>query len=219
MDLTPLTKEVDERYRQVRGEQTVKALEKRGFPACYVATKAEAVAKVLEVIPPGASIGVGGSVTIRELGLIDELTGRGHRVIHHWQSGLSAKEIDGLRKEAMFADIYLTSSNAITVDGQLVNTDGVGNRVAAMIYGPGTVVVIAGVNKIVGDVEGAFERIQHQAAPKNGIRLETKTPCTILGYCNDCDSAARMCKAKVVLERKPTATDYQVIIVGEDLGY
>jgi len=119
----------------------------------------------------------------------------------------------------MFADVYLSSSNAITLQGQLVNTDGVGNRVAAMIFGPPRVIVLAGYNKIVADEEQARERIKNVASPKNGLRFGGKTSCAQVGRCMDCSSQHRMCKATVILDRRPTLTDYHIIIIGEDLGY
>ena len=120
----------------------------------------------MELIEPGATVGCGGSVTIRQLGLLDILAERGNTVIHHWRDDLPREEVNRLRKEAMFADVYLSSSNAITLQGQLVNTDGVGNRVAAMIFGPPRVIVLAGYNKIVADEEQARERIKNVASPQ-----------------------------------------------------
>lgn len=219
MSLEQITTRVDGEYRRVRAEEAVKALREKDFQAYYFPTREEAVKQALELIEPDATVGCGGSVTIRQLGLLDMLTERGNTVIHHWQDDLPREEINRLRKEAMFADVYLASSNAITLQGQLVNTDGVGNRVAAMIFGPPRVVLLAGCNKVVENEEQARERIKNVASPKNGIRFGSKTSCSQVGRCMDCNSKHRMCKATVILDRRPTQTDYHIIIIGEELGY
>ena len=219
MSLEQITTRVDGEYQRVRAEAAVKALRENDFQAYYFPTREGGIEKALELIEPSAVVGCGGSVTIRQLGLLDILTERGNTVIHHWRDDLPREEINRLRKEAMFADVYLSSSNAITLQGQLVNTDGVGNRVAAMIFGPPRVVLLAGYNKIVADEEQARERIKNVASPKNGIRFGSKTSCSQVGRCMDCNSTHRMCKATVILERRPTMTDYHIIIIGEELGY
>lgn len=219
MSLEQITTRVDGEYRRVRAEEAVKALREKDFQAYYFPTREEAVKQALELIEPDATVGCGGSVTIRQLGLLDMLTERGNNVIHHWRDDLPREEINRLRKEAMFADVYLASSNAITLQGQLVNTDGVGNRVAAMIFGPPRVVLLAGCNKVVENEEQARERIKNVASPKNGIRFGSKTSCSQVGRCMDCNSKHRMCKATVILDRRPTQTDYHIIIIGEELGY
>lgn len=206
-------------YARARAEQAVKALKKNGFEATYVATPEEAVAKVLELIPDGASVGVAGSMTARQLGLPERLADGGHRVVHHWLPGLSAEEARRIHLEEASSDIFITSSNAVTLDGKLVNTDGGGNRTAAMIFGPRRTIIIAGYNKLVDDVGGALKRIKEVAAPMNAIRLHLKTPCAVTGRCTDCSSPDRICAVTTIHERRPARSSYSVILVGAELGY
>lgn len=205
--------------RQKRLELTAKALTKHGFNVLVVNTKEEAAAKVLEMIPTDAKVGVGGSITIRELGLIDALTARGNTVIHHWKPGLSKEEELAIRKAEIMSDVFLASSNAVTMTGELVNIDGVGNRVAAQFFGPGKIILIAGINKIAKDVTEGIWRARNVACAANSHRLNYKTPCGTAGYCNDCDSPDRSCRVLVVMERKPSHSDITVVLVNEDLGY
>jgi len=218
VDLSPLQRACGEHDERL-GRACVKALQDKGFQAAFCRTAAEARDWVLERTPSGAGVGVGGSITIRELGLMEVLAERGHRVLHHWEAGLGAEESMRLRREAAAADVYLTGSNAVTLDGALVNIDGAGNRVAAMIFGPGRVIVIAGINKVTGDVTAALERIRNVAAPRNAIRYGAKTPCAELGYCTDCDSPDRLCRVITIIDRQPIQGDIHVCLVGETLGY
>ena len=173
---------------------------------------------MLELVPAGARVGLGGSLTLRELNLPTILQDRGHELVNHWIAGTSPEDNLRLRREQLSVDVFLTSTNAITLRGELVNVDGVGNRVAAMIFGPGKVVVVAGANKVVRDVAAARERIRELAAPINARRLGVPTPCAELGYCVDCDRPERICRIVTILERRPALTAMEVLIVGEDLG-
>lgn len=205
-------------YRK-RGKIVVDALQKNDFDACYVDNSSEAINKVLSLIPVHATIGVGGSVTIREIELLELLIKRGHVIFSEWGENLSKTEKIERRKAGLTSDVYLTSSNAITLKGQLVNIDGTGNRVAAMIFGPKKVIIIAGANKIVDTLDDAFARIKNIAAPLNGKRLNLSIPCAITGSCADCHHPQRMCKVSVVIHKKPNLSDITVIIVGESLGF
>ena len=132
---------------------------------------------------------------------------------------MSKEEVlEALRGE-INSDVFLTSSNAVTMDGKLVNKDMIGNRVAAMIFGPKRVFVVVGVNKIVENVKEALERIERVAAPLNAKRLGVKTPCVETGYCTDCDSPDRICRVTTIIERRPSRTDLTVVLVNENLGY
>lgn len=218
-------------YEDRLGERLVKALAQNRIPAVYFSTKEEARERVLQEIPPGAKVGVGGSVTIRELGLIETLEARGHRVVHHWRPELGHSAEGGrrddfvpgmdfqVRREALLADVYLCSSNTVTMDGKLVNIDGFGNRVAAMIFGPGRVIIIAGLNKVVSDVAAALDRIKNVTAPMSSKRGRSKAPCAITTECVDCDSPDRSCSVITIIEKKPKATDMLVVLVGEELGF
>ncbi|MGD0218073.1 MAG: lactate utilization protein [Desulfobaccales bacterium] len=193
---------------------------KNGFQARYVETGADAKALVLGMISPGAAVGVGGSVTIRQLHLIETLRQQGHEVYDHWQEGLSPGEIREIKLHHITSPFFLTSTNAITLDGKLVNIDNTGNRVAAMIFGPQQVIVVAGKHKIVADVDEALRRIKDTVTPLVARRRGDNTPCAVTGKCEDCDSPHRLCRATTILERKTKGVGtFSVIIVGESLGY
>ena len=201
------------------GEKVVKALEKNNFQAHYAVNRAAAIEKAMSLIPAGATIGVGGSWTLKELGIPEQLAKSGHTVYDHNIPGLAMEESLALRRKELLCDVFLSSANAITLDGQLVNTDGSGNRVAAMSFGPKKVIVIVGVNKIVSDLDAAMERIETIAAPINNKRLDRPNPCTITGMCMDCQGSTRICNITSILHKRPPAIDFHVIIVGEELGF
>ncbi len=203
-------------------ERTLKALRRNGFEALYAPDKKEAVSLVLEMVPVDALVGVGGSVTLRELGIPEALKVRGQRVADHWEArekGALAGEILEIRRQQLNSDVFITSTNALTETGELVNIDGGGQRVAAMIFGPSKVVVVAGSNKIVMDVEEALHRARNIAAPMNAKRLNLRTPCVVTGACSDCESEDRICNATTMLHRRPRNADITVVLVGEKLGY
>lgn len=200
-------------------EQTVKALTKHGMEAAWVSSSQEARDRVLEMIPEGASVGVGGSITIRQIGLLSALQETRHTVYQHWQPNLTKEGRLQILQSAREADVYLASTNAVTLDGQLVNIDMTGNRVSSMIFGPKKVILVAGVNKIVRDFTEGIWRTKNVVTPPNARRLGLKTPCAQLGYCTDCDSPERLCRAITIIERRPSMTDLTVLLVNEDLGY
>ena len=201
------------------GEKVVKALEKNNFQAHYAVNRVAAIEKAMSLIPAGATIGVGGSWTLKELGIPEQLAKSGHTVYDRNIPGLTMEESLALRRKELLCDVFLSSANAITLDGQLVNTDGSGNRVAAMSFGPKKVIVIVGVNKIVSDLDAAMERIETIAAPINNKRLDRPNPCTITGMCMDCQGSTRICNITSILHKRPPAIDFHVIIVGEELGF
>ena len=201
------------------GEKVVKALEKNNFQAHYAVNRTVAIEKALSLIPAGATIGVGGSWTLKELGIPEQLAKNGHTVYDHNIPGLTMEESLALRRKDLLSDVFLSGANAITLDGQLVNTDGSGNRVAAMSFGPKKVIVIVGVNKIVSDLDAAMERIETVAAPINNKRLDRPNPCTITGMCMDCQGSTRICNITSILHKRPPAIDFHVIVVGEELGF
>ena len=201
------------------GEKVVKALEKNNFQAHYAVNRTVAIEKALSLIPAGATIGVGGSWTLKELGIPEQLAKNGHTVYDHNIPGLTMEESLALRRKELLSDVFLSGANAITLGGQLVNTDGSGNRVAAMSFGPKKVIVIVGVNKIVSDLDAAMERIETVAAPINNKRLDRPNPCTITGMCMDCQGSTRICNITSILHKRPPAIDFHVIVVGEELGF
>ena len=201
------------------GEKVVKALEKNNFQAHYAVNRVAAIEKAMSLIPAGATIGVGGSWTLKELGIPEQLAKKGHTVYDHNIPGLTMEDSLALRRKELLCDVFLSSANAVTLDGQLVNTDGSGNRVAAMSFGPKKVIVIVGVNKIVSDLDAAMERIETVAAPINNKRLDRPNPCTITGMCMDCQGSTRICNITSILHKRPPAIDFHVIVVGEELGF
>jgi hypothetical protein len=205
-------------YREKQVERTIQALQNNNFEALFVPDPGSAVKEVLQRIPHGATVGIGGSVTLGQIGLLDALTNRGVTQISPSGQGRTPEEIHGLIQRSFAADIFLTSTNAVTEDGKLYNVDGTGNRVAAMFIGPRKVIVVAGVNKIVQDEESAAKRVRWWCGPQNAKRLNRNTPCTETGVCSDCSSAERICNIYVTLRKKPSRTDVVVILVGETLG-
>ncbi len=178
----------------------IKSLKSNRFdPVEYVETVEEAAKMVLDMIPPEAKVGAGGSTSLRQLGIMDELLKRGQLTRSR-------------------PDIYLTSSNAITLDGKLVNTDLTGNRVTSMIFGPKQVIVVAGLNKVVKDVSAALDRIKSIIAPNIARNAGLKTPCAVEGRCTDCKSPMRVCTVTTIIEAKPRVTQLSIILVGEDMG-
>lgn len=206
-------------HNQAIGERVVKALEKNQFHAIYFETKEQAENFIMYHIKPGDVVAFGGSVTIKSMDIKKKIIKIGGTIIDHGEPGITQDEkIDIMRKE-LVSDLFLCSSNAVTLNGELVNVDGAGNRVAAITFGPKKVIMVVGVNKIVKDEKAAFERIKNIAAPQNNKRLACSNPCTITGSCMDCDSKNRICRAYSVLKKKPMLSDISVIIIGEEMGF
>ena len=221
------------------GPKTVEAMKKRHFDAYYCSTAAEAVEKALELIPKTDSVSWGGVMTVDELGLKQRLAQEGMTmlVVTHemafardvsnqvvfMHQGVIREQGDPAEKQALMhqalsCGTFLMSSNAISKDGQLVNIDGMGNRVAAMCYGPRQVVVIAGMNKVLGTLDDAIARARNIAAPANAQRFGIKTPCGLTGQCGDCTSPDCICSYVVVTRNSMVHERIKVILVGEDLG-
>ncbi|MDF2521165.1 MAG: Transcriptional regulator of sugar metabolism, partial [Clostridia bacterium] len=187
------------------------------FDADYYETAKEATEAILQDIKLSENVGIGGSMTIKTLELDKKLIERGNTVYWHWLE----KTPEGMnlaRKNAAFADVYLASANALTEDGKLVNTDGTGNRVSAMTYGPKRTIVVCGINKLTENLDAALERIENNAY-KNARRLNLNTPCAITGKCSDCSSPQRQCNVTTILKRCPYDSVIKVILINEELGY
>lgn len=201
------------------GRRAVEALTRNLFDAMFVETIAEAVAEVIKFVKPGSTVGFGGSQTTKNMDLADAVVAAGGIILNHNDPGLTQEQrIDVMRRQQV-CDVFISSSNAVTLDGALCNVDGHGNRISAMVFGPRKVVVIAGTNKICKDEAAAWERIKAVAAPLNMKRLNRPNPCIKTGQCMDCNLPTRGCNAYLTLRKKPSLTDFSVIIVGEDLGY
>jgi len=207
-----------ETQKEITAQSIIKNLKKRNLQGFYCKTKEDALKKVLELIPEQSSIGYGGSVTLEQTGILNALKNGNYNVIERekYNTPELQRELSG--KIAM-SDFFLMSTNAMSMDGELVNIDGRGNRVCYLIYGPQNVIVVAGWNKIETDVEGAIKRARNVAAPPNCIRLNKNTPCIKNGHCNDCFSPDCICSQFVVTRRSSVPDRIKVILVGENLGY
>lgn len=206
-------------HGEVFGKRAVEALKKNNFNADFFSTREELIKRLLELIPEKDIIGVGGSTTVQNLGILEILSKRGNLILDHNKAGLSPEEVLNLRRKQLTCDTFITGSNAITLDGKLVNTDGVGNRVASMIFGPKQVIILAGTNKIVKDEGEARKRIRTIAAPINNKRLNKPNPCTVTGECMDCQGPTRICNITTILEKRPSLTPFSVFIINEELGF
>lgn len=200
------------------GPKVAEALNKRFFEAYYCSDRESGLQKVLELIPQNHVVSWGGTSTVDELGIKDALRQRGQAVIDR-DTAKDAQERKEMLKKALACDTFLMSSNAISSDGELVNIDGTGNRVAALCFGPDQVVVVAGMNKVAGDLDDAMGRARQVAAPINAQRFQLKTPCSVNGLCGNCKGADCIC-AQIVTTRvcKP-AGRIKVVLIGEDLGF
>jgi LUD domain len=205
-------------YVRARCDTAISVLKKHEFDARFFTTAPEAVQAVLEVIPVDAEVGTGGSWTLRQIGAYEALKGRGNEVYVH-DPEMSFEESLQVRRKALASPFYLSSSNAITLKGEIVNVDGMGNRVAGLSFGPSTAIVIAGYNKLVPDLEAALQRIREVAAPANAARYNLDTPCVKKGQCQDCSNPARICRITTIISRRPILTDFKVFLVGESLGF
>lgn len=191
-------------------ERLQASLEERGFAVSRFATAGEA-ADYLDAALCGKSIGIGGSVTVREMGLSQRLGAR-NQILWHWEGAAA--------QEAARAQVYLSSVNAAAETGELINIDGTGNRVASGLFGHEKVYLIVGRNKVAPDFDAALWRARNVAAPKNARRLRAQTPCAAKGdRCYDCKSPGRICRALVVYWEKPNSMEMEVILVDEDLGF
>jgi len=206
-------------YYKERLQHCAKVLQKKGFAVSYCDNRTKAVAYIMKKIPTSSSVGIGGSVTVRELGLIDKLTKRGNRVIHHWRKGLTKTASREIRQKEGHADYYLCSANAITMEGDIINIDGIGNRVAHMMYGPKNVIIVTGHNKIVLTVDEGIKRSKDIAGVMNARRVEVKTPCAKTGICTDCQSPERICRVVTIMQYRPWQTNIEIVLVNEHLGF
>jgi hypothetical protein len=207
-------------YKEKLAQKTIESLEKNNIGACYIETVEEACSKVISLIPQGSKVGHGGSLTLQQLGIMEVLRKGNYNFID--RTVLSIGEADKYRQriESLSADVFLMSTNAITMDGQLVNIDGSGNRVAALIFGPSKVIVIAGINKIVPNIEAAIDRIKNYVAPIHAKRRDRQLPCAKEGKCVNCHAPKRFCNSLVITEHQYLESKGRllVIIVGKELG-
>jgi len=217
MDMNPI-----ETYWQIKLENVKQNLVDRGFDAFVAPSRAAAKDLVMgEIIPTlkPSSISFGGSMTVVDTGIYDAVKAlSGVNVIDTYDYSLPAEERLERRRQALLVDLFITGTNALVEDGQLVNLDGMGNRVAAITFGPKAVVILCGRNKIVPDLESAIMRVRHYAAPANAMRLNRKTPCTKTGICDDCASPERICNFWSIVEKSSPKGRIKVVLINEDLG-
>ncbi len=205
-------------FQEKQVERTINALKKNNFEALFVRDSKAAFEEVMKRIPDGATVGIGGSVTLTQLGLQEALEKRGIHLIWPFQQAKNEEERLRLIQKSFSADVFLSSTNAITEDGKLFNVDASGNRVGAMFIGPKKTIILTGVNKIVKDLQAAEKRVREWVAPQNIKRLNRKTPCVETGVCADCSSPDRICNIYVTLAKRPSRTEVIIILVGERLG-
>lgn len=207
------------RLGRLLAEQTIKALQSRNMNGLYFGTKEEAAQAVMDMIPEGSSVGFGGSVTLHELGLYERILKGPYQSFNRFDSTLTGPQRLEVQRHALLADVFLSGTNAITSDGRLINIDGTGNRVAALLFGPRRVIVACGVNKIVHGLESAISRVKEHACPLNGDRLGLKTPCSLTGSCHECHHEQRMCNLLTIIEGQKDPGRFTVVFVGENLGF
>lgn len=196
----------------------IKNLKKRGFSPAYFESVDEAVNGIFDLIPTNSTIGFGGSTTVKEIGLAEKLKDRGNVVFYRGFCDTIEEKENALVKMHT-ADWFICSTNALCVSGDLVNIDGRANRVAEMLYGPKNILIICGTNKIVDSIEDGIERTRNVAAPKNCVKLNKKTPCSVTGICSHCNSPDTICKATVIQHHPTTGKNVYIIIVNQNLGY
>lgn len=212
--------ESKEWYNEKLAHKVIESLEKNNISGFYVRTEEEAREKLLSMIPAGSKVGHGGSLTLEQIGVLQALRTGNYDFIDRRRPGISEEEQYKLRKESLFADVFVMSTNALTMDGKLVNIDGVGNRVAALIFGPPKVIIVAGINKVVPDMDAAVNRIKNYVAPIHARRGDRPLPCAKTGNCVDCRAPERICNVVVTIEHqyRKNKDRITVIIVGKELG-
>lgn len=205
-------------FYERQAQTIIKALERRQITGHYASDRNEAREYIVNSIETGMTLSWGGSVTLDELGLLPRLREM-DLTLYDRELAVTAEEKDEVNSRALLADYYLMSTNAITLDGKLINIDGRGNRLAALMFGPKKVFVVAGMNKVVTNEEDGINRVRNIASPANSIRLSRNTPCAVNGSCADCLSDDCICSHTVITRRSIEPGRLTVILVGEELGF
>jgi hypothetical protein len=200
--------------------QIIKNLNKRRMEGSYAPTAVQAKNEVVAMIPKGAIVYRCGSMTTTLMGLWEEIAKLPEvKLIDPYQAGIAPEEGLERRRQGLTADVMIAGSNAITLDGKLVNLDGMGNRVAAITFGPKKVILLVGMNKVASDLESAMSRVKHRSAPINNIRYGLKNPCVETGLCSDCKTPQRICNMWGIIEGHMIQNRIHVKLIGENLGY
>lgn len=210
--------DVKKLYYRKRAQILVKNLQSRHFEAYYCEDRQEALTKALSLINPGASVSWGGATSAMQIGLLDAVRAGDYNVIDRDKCA-TQEEKDLASRKALTADVFITGANALSLDGHMVNIDGMGNRVAAIVYGPKDILVIAGMNKVEDTLEAAMNRARTVAAPMNQQRFGLDNPCTVTGACADCKSVSCICNQILVTRHCRPVGRIKFILVGEDLGF
>lgn len=213
------TNEIKNWHKETVGQKVVDALIKNEFDALYVSTMEEASDFIMKNVTPESIVGFPGSMTIYNMGIQDKVKDLGGQVLDHGIPDLTLEERVEIARKEMLSDLYLCSSNAITLDGVLVNVDAWGNRIGAMNFGPKKVIIVVSVDKVCKDEASAFERLKTIAAPMNNVRIGTQNACTKTGTCVNCQAKNRICRTYSVMRKKPGMSDITIVVVGDCLGF
>jgi L-lactate utilization protein LutB len=214
-------KEDEKVYYRARIPKILEALTKKQYDPYFFETAAEARRFILDKINTDETVGISGSITLREgLGISEALSKKGNKVYDHWEAGKDRIRRLEIKRKHREVDVFLSGLNAITSDGVMVNLDGGGNRVASLCSGPRKVIAVTGTNKIVDSLDLAIHRTRNKTAVLNALRLTPRTPCVETGICSDCNVAERICAALLILLKKPNDIDeFTVILINEEMGY
>ena len=204
-------------YYKKRGNILVKNLQKRNFEAYYCENKEEALKTAVSLIPDGAAVGWGGCLSCEQIGLLEAVR-KGNYHAYDRDTCQTLEERDAVMRKCLTADVFLTGANALSLSGEMVNIDGNANRVAAICYGPQSVIVVVGMNKVCQDLDAAIERAKNIAAPLNMGRFGFSTPCNATGSCGDCIGEGCICNQMLITRHSRIAGRIKFVIVGEDLG-
>lgn len=197
-------------------QKLIKALKSRQMDAYFCEDANEAVKKVIELISPKQTVAFGGSATLQQTGILDAIKAGDYNLLDRANPALN----QDVARESFFADSYLMSANAITLDGEIVNIDGLGNRCAALIFGPKNVIIVAGMNKVVNSLDDALSRAKHIAAPTNAQRFEeNKNPCLITGVCSNCKGEGCICIHTVITRLSRPKNRIKVILINDNFGF
>jgi hypothetical protein len=216
---TPLTDQHQLWLWQKQGGICAHNLVRHGFDAHWVSDVLTARTLIMQLTEKYETFGFGGSVTVRSLGVIEELRKQGKVLFDHWQDGLDKAQDLEIRLRMGRCDCFFCSANAIAMTGEIVNVDGAGNRTNAMSFGTKKVVIVAGMNKVTSDLDAALRRIKEVAGPLRAKSLDMKTPCAETGICTDCNSPQRICRITTILHRRPILSDISVILINSALGF
>ncbi len=206
-------------FYETQAKTIIRQLEKRRMEGFYCPTREDAVHTAMSLTAADTSVSFGGSMTLAETGILDALRQRNDIRLIDRSLAKTPEEVKQAYRDSFSVHTYFMSTNAITLDGQLVNVDGSGNRVAALIYGPDQVIVVAGMNKVAADTDDAILRVHNIASPPNCIRLHKHTPCAAAGICTECLGDDCICSQTVITRRSGIVGRIKVLLVGEELGY